>query len=219
VITFSEFLKNNIEKSIDEGIHDPARKKAIFLAGGPGSGKSYVSKRTTHGLGFKHINSDDDYEKLMKQHGMPTTPKNIYSDKGQELRGKAKETTDKKQRQYTKMGLGMVIDGTGKNFDKIKKQSEQLRKIGYDTHMVFVNTSLDVAKKRNNVRARSIPEKEVEKMHQAVQGNIGHFQRHFGKEHMHIVDNDSTDERALLGVHRHIRKIAQAPHRNPIAEK
>jgi predicted kinase len=201
---------------ISEGIHDPARRKAIFLAGGPGSGKSYVSSKTTHGLGFKHINSDVHFEKLMKKHGMAATPENIYSKKGQELRNKAKQTTEKQQHQYAKQGLGMVIDGTGKDPEKIHKQSEHLRKMGYDTHMVFVNTSLDVAQKRNKARDRSLPDDEVESMHRTVQGNIGHFQRHFGREHMHIVDNDNADENHLLGVHKHIRKIASAPLRNVV---
>lgn len=199
-----------------EGLHDPARRKAIFLAGGPGSGKSYVASRTTHGLGFKHINSDEAFERSMKREGMAATAKNIYSDKGQALRNKAKETTAKQQHQYTKQGLGMIIDGTGKDPEKIKKHSEHLRKLGYDTHMVFVNTSLDVAKQRNKARDRSLPDHEVEKMHQAVQGNIGHFQRHFGAEHMHIVDNDHADEKHLLRVHKHIRKIAAAPLRSPV---
>jgi predicted kinase len=203
---------------ISEGIHDPARRKAIFLAGGPGSGKSYVSNKTTHGLGFKHINSDVQFEKSMKKHGIAATPENIYSKKGQELRNKAKETTEKQQHQYAKQGLGMVIDGTGKDPEKIQKQSEHLRNLGYDTHMVFVNTSLDVAKERNKARERSLPDDEVEKMHRTVQGNIGHFQRHFGREHMHIVDNDNADEKHLLDVHKHIRKIASAPLRNVVKD-
>ena len=82
--------------------------------------------------------------------------------------------------------------------------------------MVFVNTSLEVAKKRNKERDRTLPDHEVEKMHRTVQGNIGHFQRHFGREHMHIVDNDNADENTLLDVHRHIRKIASAPLRNVV---
>ena len=53
MLSFADFI-NLVEEVLDEGIHDPARRKAIFLAGGPGSGKSYVSKKTTHGLGFKH---------------------------------------------------------------------------------------------------------------------------------------------------------------------
>ena len=50
---------------LQEGVYDPNIFKAIFLAGGPGSGKSYVVKRTTGGMGFKIVNSDDVYEKML----------------------------------------------------------------------------------------------------------------------------------------------------------
>ena len=46
------------EDSLDEGVYDPGIFKAIFLAGGPGSGKSYVASKTAGGHGFKFLNSD-----------------------------------------------------------------------------------------------------------------------------------------------------------------
>ena len=46
--------------------------------------------------------------------------------------------------------LGMVVDGTGRDYDKIKNQVAQLRQLGYDCYMIFVNTSLDVALERNS---------------------------------------------------------------------
>lgn len=211
MLTFTQFLK--------EGPHDPARRKAIFLAGGPGSGKSYISKHTTHGLGFKHVNSDDHFERSMKKHGMDTTPENIYSKKGQDLRSKAVDLTKRREHHYVKGRLGMVIDGTGKDPEKIKAHSNYLRSKGYDTHMVFVNTSLETAKARNRKRKRTLPDHEVEKMHGQVQSNLGHFQKHFGREHMHIVDNDHSDAHSLLQVHKHIRKIASGPVRNSIGKQ
>ena len=46
--------------------------------------------------------------------------------------------------------LGMIIDGTGHEYGKIQKNKKQhMKRLGYDTYMVFVNTSLDVfAKER-----------------------------------------------------------------------
>ena len=211
-------LKSYIE-FINEGVHDPAKLKAIFLAGGPGSGKSYVSKRTTGGLGFKHVNSDDLFEKGLEKHGMEKTPENIYSPKGQAIRDRAKDLTKKREKGYAKGRLGLVIDGTGKDPEKIKRHSEHLRSLGYDTHMVFVNTSLETAKKRNRMRDRSLPDSEVEKMHHQVQNNLGHFQDHFGHDNMHIVDNNEADENLLHKTHKKIRKIAGAEVRNPIGRQ
>ena len=44
-----------------EGVYDKNIFKAIFLAGGPGSGKSYVAKASTAGMGLKMVNSDDQF--------------------------------------------------------------------------------------------------------------------------------------------------------------
>ena len=65
-------------QQIQEGVYDPNIFKAIFLAGGPGSGKSYVVRRSTGGLGMKIVNSDDIYEKMLKDAGLETTPEDIY---------------------------------------------------------------------------------------------------------------------------------------------
>jgi Fe-S oxidoreductase len=91
--------------------------------------------------------------------------------------------------------LPIIIDGTGKDFDKIKSQAEDLKSIGYDVYMIFVNTSLDVAKERNKKRERSVDEKIVEKMWFAVQNNIGKFQKYFGSENFEVVDNSNYFEK------------------------
>ena len=71
---------------------------------------------------------------------------------------------------------GIVVDGTGKDYAKIKKQVDMLREIGYAVHMIFVNTDLETAQKRNNMRSRSLPDDMVKKMWDGVQKNIGKFQ-------------------------------------------
>ena len=54
-----------------EGVYDPSIFKAIFLAGGPGSGKSFVAGETTPGHGLKMVSSDVLFEKLAKEAGIP----------------------------------------------------------------------------------------------------------------------------------------------------
>lgn len=177
-----------------EGVYDPNIFKAIFLAGGPGSGKSYVVKRTTGGMGMKIVNSDDIYEKMLKDAGLETTPEDIYSDQGQEIRVRAKKTTKTMQNNFLEGRLGVVIDGTGKDFDKIAEQARGLRQLGYETYMIFVNTSLDTAQERNRQRKRTLPEDEVEAMWNAVQRNIGKFQQFFGNKNFIVVDNNDAGE-------------------------
>jgi len=178
------------ETQLDEGVNDPAIFKAVFLAGGPGSGKSFIVGKTgLVNIGMKLVNSDDEFERRLKNAGLDAgNPDDIYSPQGQEIRGKAKKTTANKQDMYIKGRLGLVLDGTGKDYNKIKKVRDQLIRLGYDTAMIFVNTNLETSLERNRNRARSLPDNEVEKMWKGVQDNMGKFQRLFGNDFT-IVDN------------------------------
>tara|TARA_S200002703_G_scaffold2153_1_gene3452 strand:+ start:829 stop:1497 length:669 start_codon:yes stop_codon:yes gene_type:complete len=206
-------------KELQEGVYDPNIFKAIFLAGGPGSGKSYVVRRTTGGLGMKVVNSDDVFEIMLKKAGMETTSKDIFSPKGQEIRGRAKQITGARQQNFVGGRLGLIIDGTGKNFDKISKQAAALEALGYETSMIFVNTSLDVAQERNAARSRKLDSNEVEKMWNGVQQNIGKFQRRFGPSNFIVVDNNNAGEDVFLKVFKRIRSLVKKKINNPIAKQ
>ena len=174
---------------LEEGVNDPAIFKAVFLVAG-GGGKSFIVGKTgLPALGFRVVNSDDAFENALKKAGLTTTPDDIFSVKGQELRGKAKKLTAKKQEIYIKGRLGLVIDGTGKDFNKVQRQAKALEGIGYDTAMIYVNTDLETALQRNRDRDRTLPDDEVESMWKTVQKNIGAFQRQFGKQDFVVVDN------------------------------
>jgi len=182
----------SFKRFIFEGVNDPAIFKAVFLAGGPGSGKSFiVGKTALTALGFKVINSDTAFETALTKAGMEATPENIYSKTGQEIRARAKEITKGQMNLALQGRLGLVIDGTGKDYDKINGQANKLRELGYEVAMIFVNTDLDTALERNKMRPRSLPDSVVEDMWKDVQKNIGKFQNFF-RQKMFIVDNSSS---------------------------
>jgi hypothetical protein len=189
------------------GVHDKGILKAVFLAGGPGSGKSYAASELfsiprgsplvmTSAGGLKLVNSDPYFEVFLRKMGID--PKDLakmtpaefaaVTEGSDSPRGRAKRVREGFLEKWLDGRLGLILDGTGDDFKKIRDQSEKLRALGYDTMMVFVNTSLDVAKKRNRQRARSLPDHLVESIWTDVQNNIGHFQDYFGKENMVIVD-------------------------------
>ena len=209
------------EDNVEEGVDDPAIFKSVFLAGGPGSGKSFtVGKTGLAAIGFKIVNSDDKFEAALKKADLEPTPDNIFSPKGQKLRGRAKELTAKQQELYINGRLGLVVDGTGKNYAKIKAQAESLKKIGYDIAMIFVNTDLETALKRNRERARSLTDKKVEEMWKEVQSNLGKFQSMFGSNFV-IVDNSegSNIEKATTSAYKKILKFSKESPKNSIAKK
>ena len=177
---------------LQEGLNDPNIFKAFFLAGGPGSGKSYVVRKTTGGTGLRVINSDTAFEKLLKDAGL-SLKLSGEDPRRDEIRDKAKKLTKKIGRNYIEGRIGLIIDGTGKKYDSIAKQKAGLEGLGYDCYMIFVNTSIDVALQRNTKRDRVVPESIVISSWKSVQNNIGKFNNLF-KNGMIIVDNNKTDE-------------------------
>lgn len=184
----------NFKTFISEGVNDQSIFKAVFLAGGPGSGKSFVVGKTAlPALGFKLINSDIAFENALKKADLTFSPQDIMSTKGQEARQKAKAITGKRLSLAIDGRNGIVIDGTGKDLDKIMQQSIQLKKLGYDTAMIFVNTDLPTALSRNKERSRTLPDDIVKAMWTDVQKNIGSFSTFFGSS-FNIIDNSEGSD-------------------------
>ena len=223
----------SFQSFVQEGVFDPGIFKAIFLAGGPGSGKSYVAGKTTGGLGLKLINSDSTLERLLIKHNVPLDFATMTPDmtaKKDMLRGRAKELTFGQVRikgykgkgaldHYLAGRLGLIIDGTGRDFDEIHRQASYLKKLGYDTYMIFVNTSEQVAQERNAARPRKLKPEMVKQMWLAVQQNIGKFQSYFRPSNFIVVDNNKAGEDIFNKVSKRIRKLVGKKVTNPIAQQ
>ena len=186
-------------KELNEGLYDPNIFKAFFLAGGPGSGKTFVTKSAFGGTGLRMINSDNAFEVALKKNNLSLKMPEDESEARDIVRARAKATTGNIMDLSIKGRLGMVVDGTGRDYDKIKTQKAMLDQLGYDCYMIFVNTSLDVALERNSKRERSVPEYITRKSWEQVQSNIGKFQNLFGMSNMVIIDN-SKDDRELTTI-------------------
>ena len=206
---------------LQEGVYDPNILKAFFLAGGPGSGKSYVVKRTTGGLGMKIVNSDVQFEKKLKDAGLSTDLRELDPTTRDTIRARAKEITKKQKANYIEGRLGLIIDGTGKDYDKIARQATQLKQLGYDVHMIFVNTSLDVALENNQRRARTLKDSIVKDSWNQVQKNMGKFQRYFGGANFIIVDNNEVDKDGRLfdACFKRVRGLLSKKVTNPLAKR
>ena len=203
---------------LQEGVYDPNILKAFFLAGGPGSGKSYVVRRTTGGLGMKIVNSDNAFEKLLKDAGLSLKMPPEEEKPRDVVRAKAKAITKAQRGNYVEGRLGLIIDGTGKDFEKIAYQARELQQLGYDTHMIFVNTSLDTALERNAARARSVQEPIVVKSWKDVQSNIGKFSQFFRRNFI-VVDNNNADEDVFGKVYKQVMHLAKAKIQNTLGRQ
>ena len=234
------------KQQLNEGIHDPGKLKAIFLAGGPGSGKDYVMKSVLQGEGLVEINSDVAFEYLMKKHGLDMEMPKSETVERNIARGKAKITTKKKEELALAGRLGLIINGTADDLEKIGKLKKRLEGDGYETMMVFVNTSNEVSRQRNVERGKlggrkvqdgtdkegkpdNTPDTRQEKW-ESAQKNIGELQKIFGNKNFTVIDN-STDIRKVDAetkdkvktnfdrVRRMAQQFVRAENQNPNAKK
>ena len=219
---------------------DPGILKAVFLAGGPGSGKGFVGqglfgipkKVIVSAQGLKLVNQDKELVRMLNKYGFGTDlddmPEELFrqlTDPDYEdysgLRGRAKELTRERQKLYMEGRLGMIIDGTGDDFAKISAEKKELEALGYDCYMIFVNTTLEVALKRNENRDRVLPRSIVEASHREVNKNVGGFQGLFGGSNFLIVDNnqDLKEEAAIKRFNMLVKKGLSKFIRRPIKNK
>ena len=200
----------DFQQYIAEGVYDPNIFKAFFLAGGPGSGKSWVSERTLSGMGLKVINSDTVFSRALEKEKMSLNFAN-YDEKEvarrDEIRKKAKARTGTQLKLALEGRLGLILDSTARDVARIESEANTMKFIGYDVHMVFVNTSLEVALKRNQMRARKLPDAVVISSHKQIQQNIGKLQNLFGTSNFIVVDNNKVAEDVNPTVYKAIRRM------------
>lgn len=197
----------SIRQYINEGVYDPGIFKAFFLAGGPGSGKTFVTQSAFAGTGLKLVNSDVKFERDLRKANLSLKMPDEEAYFRDRIRQGAKDFVGKQIDTYVKGRLGLIIDATGRDYGVIQRQSSMLKLLGYDCYMVFVNTSLEVALKRNQLRARKLPDAIVINSHKQIQQNIGKLQRIFGSNNFIIVDNNKVAEDVNPKVHKSIRRM------------
>ena len=201
-----------------EGVYDPGIFKAFFLAGGAGSGKSYSAEKATGSAagkfqwddsmsklkpgklapyGLKVVNSDEQLEYGLMKAKMSSNMKAYTSgdvERKELIRTKAKKVTKKREQLWVNGRLGLIIDGTAKDLTKLGIKKKALEDVGYDTYMIFVNTSIDVAIQQNNARARKLPDQIIRDTWNEVQGIKDQLANLFPGGFVEIVNNRAGED-------------------------
>lgn len=228
-------LAEEYTRMISEGVHDAGIFKAVFLAGGTGSGKDFVLKKSLDGHGLVEINSDKALEFLMDKEKLDKKMPEHEKERRDEIRNRAKSITDLRQRFALEGRNGLIINSTGASLEKIRKIKEKLDGLGYESKMVFVNTSDEVSRERNIERGkrggRMVPEKlRAEKWKEAQDARV-EFSKLFGYEHYTEFDNSAdlrtntdpnvheTKSKELLDIFKNIKKFTETPPKHPQAKE
>ena len=180
------------EDLITEGVYDPGIFKAVFLMGGPGSGKSTVVDRLAlKPLGLKLVNTDKAFEAGLKKAGMGLDLRGADFSKVDPIRAKAKKITGNALDRYLDGRLGLIFDTTAAKSSKISNYKKMLDNLGYEYKMVFVNANLENAQARNAMRSRKLPKEIVKGDWDNAQKNAKIFRAMFKKDFVEIQNDDT----------------------------
>lgn len=208
-------LRKIINSLISEGRYDPSIYKAIFLAGAPGSGKSHIVKNVImpNRQGLRVVNVDDVFEHLLTKQCLPFDTKDISPELERARTSaffKASAITSRRKKIYTEGCLGIVVDGTGGSFGRIRAPRERLENMGYETFMVFIDTSYDEIVRRNDLRAskggRRLKPEELRRSWNAVNKNKEKYTELFG-DNIVIIDGDEMDPKELMTANKKIEQF------------
>jgi GTPase SAR1 family protein len=220
-----ENVNEEFVEFLSEGVHDKSIFKAMFLAGGPGSGKDYVLDNTLSGHGLTEINSDKALEFLMDKEGLDKKMPESEQEKRDLVRGRAKNVTELRQRLALFGRNGLIINGTGDDPEKIKKIKDRLEELGYETSMLMVNTDDDVSQARNIERGqrggRTVPEKIRKQKWDAVQAARPELAKLFGDRYTEFDNSEDLRTAApdivkakkneMLGLFKNVQSFVSEP--------
>lgn len=133
-------LFHDVKKGM--GIHENVTRgiyKALFLVGGPGSGKDVIVREAVAERNAVEINAHKVYDFLLDKKRL------------------SEETKDY-QLNAIRNRTALIINGASDDREKISTIKEELEELGYTTMMVFVNTTNEVSQDRNNKHDRVISE-------------------------------------------------------------
>lgn len=136
--------------------------KAIFVSGGPGSGKDIVIREAITQQFATEINATLAISILRDKHRL------------------SEHTKDFRREAIRNRGP-LIINGTTTEYENICSIKEELEELGYETMMVFVNTSNESSQKRNSRLERMLDE-EIRLQRWTITQQISEiFNEQFGK--------------------------------------
>lgn len=190
-----------------EGIEDKGIFKAVFLAGHPGSGKSYTSSKIKSGqVEPRIVNTDKFVEHYKNADWM-------------KIGDKVRRLNNSQLVLYLNSMLPLAVDGTSGSVSALLRRRGLLESIGYDTAMVFVNTDLETAIRRVQSRDRKVEEDFIRKSYKQLNDNKPYYRSKF--DTFIEVDNNEGEltNKAVTHAFKFLNSFYNSPVKNPIGKE
>ena len=199
-----------LQQYLQESINDKGILKACFMSGSAASGKSYVISKISAGSIQPRIVNTDKLSEYYAQF-KPDFNWREYS-------SEIKQLTKKQLSNYLNSMLPLWIDGTSSDASAVLRRKGILQSIGYDTAMVFVDTSVETAIKRNRERGRTEDEDFLRRAYEKTQQIKQYYKSEF-KYFLEIKNDigELTDE-VILKAYKKMSSFFNSDIKNPIGK-
>ena len=196
-------------KFLAESINDKAIFKACFISGCPGAGKSYTIKKLTSGSISPKVINSDKYTEYFGDGG--NVDWNIYGEKIEKL-------SIASLYQYINSMLPLWIDSTSSNPACTLNRVNILESLGWDVAMIWVNTSLESALKRNANRKRHVPEEFLIDVYNRSQKVKPFFKNKFSNFWEIYNSGGELTDSIILNAFKNVNSFYMAPVQNTIGK-
>jgi ribosomal protein L17 len=155
-----------LHEDVDRGLF-----KAIFVTGGPGSGKDIIIREAIAEGRIVEFNFTQACDILNDKHKLATKSMNP---RYESVRNRGP----------------LIINGPADDLEKISHIKEELEELGYETMMIFVSTSNETSQERNSLLSRMMVESVRNDKWQKSQENITQFTKLYNN----LVTFDNTGD-------------------------
>jgi predicted kinase len=184
-----------LHENVDRGMF-----KAIFVTGGPGSGKDIIIREAI---------AEARAVEMTSQYAL-----SVLLDKQ-----KLSENTNDHRVNAIRYRSPLIINGNADNYDTMHSIKEELEELGYSTMMVYVNTTNEISKQRNQNLTRMVSESIREEKWYNSQVNKVKFHEQFNDFNL-FENNDAPEtlEFAITEVYEHVADFLDRNVKNSIRE-
>ncbi len=212
---------------LSEGIEDKGIFKAVFMAGPPGAGKTFVLNSIKSGqIEPRWVNTDKTFLSKDRIDRLKNT-KDTYNffrdhwnfqDGWQVIRNDVKQINKSQLTLYINSMLPLAVDGTSNSISFMNIRRGLLEGFGYDTAMVFVNTDLETSLKRAAVRDRLVQPEVVKGIHDEVMKAKSYYKTKFS-DFIEIDNNDGElTQKTITKAFKVMDRFYSAPVENPVGK-